>query len=121
MLTKNSRLPRRRPYWAVLARRIEEGAIPAVNGEEWWRLKDLARWIFEEFGIAFDETTVGRTVKRLGYTKLSTHPQARDQNKCESGHVKKFLGHDRIAACQVALGHDDRDLASGVPISAGWV
>ena len=73
----------------ALARRIEEGPIPAVDGVVRWRLKDLAHWIFEEFGIALDETTVGRIARKLGYTKLSTRPQARDQNEYELEYFKK--------------------------------
>ena len=36
-----------------------------------WRLEDLAQWIFEDFGISLDETTLGRELKALGFRKLS--------------------------------------------------
>ena len=40
---------------AALARLVEDGPIPAVHGVVRWRLRDLAQWIFEEFGITLDE------------------------------------------------------------------
>ena len=44
----------------ALARLVESGPIPAIHGVVRWRRKDLAHWIFEEFRISVDETTVGR-------------------------------------------------------------
>lgn len=51
---------------AALARRVEDGPIPAVHGVVRRRLRDLAQWIFEEFGVTLDETTVGRTPRAMG-------------------------------------------------------
>ena len=42
----------------ALARLVESGPIPAIHGVVRWRRKDLAHWIFEEFRISVDETTV---------------------------------------------------------------
>ena len=50
----------------ALARMVESGPIPAIHGVVRWRRKDLARWLFEEFRIAVDETTVGRALRALG-------------------------------------------------------
>ena len=36
----------------ALVQRVESGAIPAVHEVVRWRLKDLTRWLFEEFGIS---------------------------------------------------------------------
>lgn len=66
---------------AALARMVEDGPIPAVHGVVRWRLKDLTQWVFEEFGITLDETTVGRTLKALGYRKLSARPRHYAQNE----------------------------------------
>src|SRR5215213_8951382 len=46
----------------ALARMVESGPIPAVHGVVRWRRKDLARWLFEEFQLSVDETTVGRAL-----------------------------------------------------------
>lgn len=74
---------------AALARIVEDGPIPAVHGVVRWRLKDLAQWIFEEFGIALDETTVGRTLKAMGYRKLSARPRHYAQNELALADFKK--------------------------------
>lgn len=65
----------------ALSRIIESGPIPAIHGVVRWRLKDLAWWIFEEFGISLDETTVGREVRKLGFRKLSARPRHHAQNQ----------------------------------------
>ena len=74
---------------AALARRVEDGPIPAVHGVVRWRLKDLAQWIFEEFGVTLDETTVGRTLKTMGYRKLSARPRHHAQNELALADFKK--------------------------------
>ena len=73
----------------ALARMVEDGPIPAVHGVVRWRLRDLAQWIFEEFGIALDETTVGRTLKAMGYRKLSARPRHYAQNELALEDFKK--------------------------------
>ena len=50
----------------ALARMVESGPIPAIHGVVRWRRKDLACWLFDEFRIAVDETTVGRALRALG-------------------------------------------------------
>ena len=51
----------------ALARMVESGPIAAIHGVVRWRRKDLARWLFEEFRIEVDETTVGRALRALGF------------------------------------------------------
>jgi transposase len=65
---------------AALGRRVEAGPRPAVDGVVRWRLKDLAAWVQEEFAIAMDETTVGRTLRAMGYRKLSARPRHHAQD-----------------------------------------
>ncbi len=60
---------------------VESGPIPAIHGVVRWRLRDLAWWVFEEFGISLDETTVGRELRNLGYRRLSARPQHHAQNE----------------------------------------
>lgn len=73
----------------ALAKIVERGPIPAVDGVVRWRRKDLARWIFEEFRISLDETTVGRELKALGFAKLSARPRHHAQNEFELDAFKK--------------------------------
>ena len=74
---------------AALARLVEDGPIPAVHGVVRWRLRDLAQWIFEEYGITLDETTVGRMLKAMGYRKLSARPRHYAQNELALEDFKK--------------------------------
>ncbi len=73
----------------ALAGMVESGPIPAIHGVVRWRRKDLARWLFEEFRIAVDETTVGRALRALGFAKLSARPRHYAQNELELAVFKK--------------------------------
>src|SRR3712207_3131489 len=73
----------------ALASLVESGPIPAIHGVVRWRRKDLARWLFEEYRIEVDETTVGRELRTLGYRKLSARPRHYAQNELEMEVFKK--------------------------------
>jgi len=73
----------------ALAAMVESGPIPAVHGVVRWRLKDLAQWLFEEFGIELDETTVGRALRTMGFRKLSARPRHYAQNELAIDLFKK--------------------------------
>ena len=73
----------------ALARQVEDGPIPAIHGVVRWRLRDLAHWIWEEFRISLDETTVGRELKALGFVKISVRPRHRGQNEFALEDFKK--------------------------------
>lgn len=60
---------------------VEASPIPAVHGVVRWRLCDLAQWLHDEFGVALDETTVGRELKAMGFAKLTARPRHYAQNK----------------------------------------
>ncbi|KQT49057.1 transposase [Methylobacterium sp. Leaf456] len=64
----------------ALAAVIEEGPDLQRHGVVRWRLKDMAAWLFERFGISLDESSVGREVKRMGYAKLSARPRHHQQD-----------------------------------------
>ncbi len=73
----------------ALARVVESGPIPAIHGVVRWRLKDLAQWIWEEFRLSLDETTVGRELKALGFAKISARPRHYAQNELAIEDFKK--------------------------------
>jgi transposase len=60
---------------------VEAGPIPAVHGVVRWRLIDLVQWLYEEFAVSLDETTVGRELKAMGFRKLSARPRHYAQNE----------------------------------------
>ncbi len=72
-----------------LAQIVKEGPIPAIHDVVRWRLKDLASWIHEEFGISLDETTVSRELKVLGFSKITARPQHRGQSETAIEDFKK--------------------------------
>ncbi len=74
----------------ALARIIESGPIPAIHGVVRWRLRDLAWWVFDEFRISLDETTVSREVRKLGFRKLTARPQHYAQSERAIADFKKL-------------------------------
>ena len=64
----------------ALARMVEDGPTPYLHGVVRWRLRDLAAWIDDEFGVSLVETTVGRTLYAMGYRKLSARPRHHAQD-----------------------------------------
>jgi transposase len=73
----------------ALARIVESGPIPAIHGVVRWRLKDLVWWVFEEFAISLDETTMSRELRKLDFRKLSARPQHHAQNEAAMEFFKK--------------------------------
>jgi transposase len=73
----------------ALARMVESEPIPAIHGVVRWRRKDLARWLFEEYRIEVDETTIGRERRAVGFRKLSARPRHYAQNEAAMEHFKK--------------------------------
>ncbi len=73
----------------MLARIVENGPIPAIHGVVRWRLKDLVQWVWEEYRISLDETTVGRELKALGFAKISARPRHYAQNQWAIEDFKK--------------------------------
>lgn len=73
----------------ALARLVEDGPIPAIHGVVRWRRKDLALWIFEEFGISLEESSVGRELRSMGFRKMTARPQHKGQNEYALEDFKK--------------------------------
>ena len=73
----------------ALAAIVENGPIPAIHGVVRWRLKDLALWIYDEFHISLDESTVSREMKALGFCKVSARPRHYAQNELAIEDFKK--------------------------------
>ena len=65
---------------AFLARMIEEGPVPAVDGVVRWRACDLIMRLLEEFGLSVSDDTVYRALKDPGYAHVSARPRAYRQD-----------------------------------------
>ena len=68
---------------------VESGPIPAIHGVVRWRLKDLVQWLWDEFRVSVDESTVSRELKALGFVKISARPRHRAQNEFVREDFKK--------------------------------
>jgi transposase len=84
LIDRKSAGPRRKltnEQRTALVRMVERGPIPAIHGVVRWRRSDLAQWLWEEYGVSLDVTTVGRELRRLGFAKLSARPRHYAQNE----------------------------------------
>jgi transposase len=59
---------------------VESRPIPTVHGVVRWRLKDLVQWLWDEFQVSVDESTVSRELKASGFVKISARPRHHEQN-----------------------------------------
>ena len=73
----------------ALCAMVESGPMPAIHGVVRWRLKDLQQWLWEEFRVSLDESTVSRELKALGFVKISARPRHRAQNEFVREDFKK--------------------------------
>ena len=73
----------------ALAAIIESGPMPAIHGVVRWRLKDLVLWLYDEFRISLDESTVSRELKALGFRKMTARPRHYAQNELAIEDFKK--------------------------------
>jgi transposase len=60
---------------AALAAILESGPIPAIHRVVRRRIVDLRQWIFEEFRVVVAKQTLSRTLRQMGYRKLSARPR----------------------------------------------
>ena len=60
---------------AELARLVEDGPDPAMDGVVRWRRVDLQAAIAERFGVQLHERSVGKVLRRLGFARLSVRPK----------------------------------------------
>jgi len=72
-----------------LAKIVDDGPIPAVHGVVRWRLNDLALWIFEEFRISLNESTISRELEALEFSKSTARPHHQGQNDLAMKAFKK--------------------------------
>ena len=59
----------------ALARAVEAGPKPYLDGVVRWRLIDLVQWLWDSFGVSVSETTVGRELRAMGFRKLTPRPR----------------------------------------------
>ena len=65
---------------AALARVVEDGPVPYVDGIVRWRLCDLVGWLHAEYRITMSDSTLSRILRDMGYRKLSARPRHHAQD-----------------------------------------
>ena len=68
---------------------VEQGPISAIHGVVRWRLKDLKQWLWEEYRVSLDETSISRELKAMGYVKMTVRPRHHAQNEFAIADFKK--------------------------------
>jgi len=72
----NGSVPRLSPeQQAEFAELVESGPDRAVHGVVRWRRVDLQRVVAERFGVEYHERTIGKLLKRLGFSHVSSRPR----------------------------------------------
>lgn len=64
----------------ALAEVVERGPIPAVGGVVRWRPIDLAQWVYANYAITASKQALSRTLREMGYRKLSARPRHHAQD-----------------------------------------
>jgi transposase len=78
---------------AFLARIVEEGPIPAIDGVVRWRACDLIMRLHEEFGVSVSDDSIYRALKDLGFSHVSARPKAYKQDAEVIDAFKKTSPH----------------------------
>ena len=72
-----------------LRRLVEAGADPEKDGVARWRCVDLKRVIGERFGVDLSEVSLGRILKKLGFSHISARPLHPKQDRQAIATFKK--------------------------------
>jgi transposase len=59
----------------ALKQLVETGPDPATDGVVRWRCVDLKRVLARRFGVDLSEVSLGRVLKKLGFSHMSARPQ----------------------------------------------
>jgi transposase len=115
----NAKSPGRRPKLSKeqmeeLRRLVEAGPDLEKDGFARWRCVDLKRVLGARFGVDLSEVSLGRVLRKLGFSHISARPQHPKQDpEAIASFKKKFSGPrggDREPAC---IGNVDRGVVPG--------
>lgn len=73
----------------ALARVVEDGPVPYLDGIVRWRLCDLVSWLHAEYRVTVSDSTLSRILHDMGYRKLSARPRHHAQDPQASETFKK--------------------------------
>jgi transposase len=73
----------------VLKQLVEAGPDPETDGVVRWRCVDLKRVVGQRFGVDLSEVSLGRVLKKLGFSHISARPQHPVQDTAAIAAFKK--------------------------------
>ena len=73
----------------ALAAVVEAGPDPVSDGIVRWRRMDLKLWIEEQFGVVYNDRSVSRLLKQLGFSHISARPRHPGQDETVMEDFKK--------------------------------
>jgi transposase len=73
----------------ALVAMVEAGPTPWIHEVVRWRLIDLARWVFDQYGLSVTKQILSRELRALGYRKLSARPRHHEHDEAAVADFKK--------------------------------
>jgi transposase len=77
----------------ALKQLVEAGPDPEKDGVVRWRCVDLKRVLSERFGVDLSEVSLGRVLKKLGFSHISARPRHPVQDPEAIAAFKKTFPH----------------------------
>jgi transposase len=97
-----------------LRRVVEAGPDPEKDGVARWRCADLKRVLGARFGVDLSEVSLGRCLRKLGFSHISARPRHPKQDpEAIATFKKKFSGSRSGDRKPTGLGNLDRGVVSG--------
>ena len=97
-----------------LRRLVEAGPDPDRDGVVRWRCADLKRVLSERFNVDLSQVSLGRALKRLGFSHISARPLHPAQDPEAIATFKKnFPGRRRADREQACARNPDRGVVPG--------
>src|ERR1700733_9710887 len=97
----------------VLKQLVETGPDPEKDGVVRWRCVDLKRVLGQRFGVDLSEVSLGRALKRLGFSHISARPRHPVQDPEAIATFKKTFPRRSGDRDQPRPGNADRGLVPG--------
>jgi transposase len=97
-----------------LRRLVEAGPDPDKDGVVRWRCVDLKRVLGERFNVDLSEVSLGRVLKRLGFSRISARPlHPAQDHEAIATFKKNFPGRRRTGGEFACARNPDRGVVPG--------
>ena len=115
----NAKSPGRRPKLSTeqmeeLGRLVEAGPDPETDGVVRWRCVDLKRVLGARFAVDLSEVSLGRILRKLGFSHISARPRHPKQDPEAIANFKKKFSGPRVRHREpTCIGYLDRGVVPG--------